>query len=298
MGCLNRAKFPRLPFSILFAALILSPSVRAQIDPSGEWTPPIQEDAIDRSQGPEIGDYLGIPLNDAGRLRSDTWDAAILEMPENQCVPHSSDFEWRGPFALRIWKEVDRVTQELIAFHTHIGAYGNEMTIWMDNRPSPPDYASKTWQGFSKGHWEGNTLAVFTDHLKENEHSLTGIPRSSLGTVSTHIMRHENYLTVAVIVYDPAYLTEPYIRSTDYVLNLQQMIPPYPCTPDEEVNRPEGVVPNHLPGANSFLTEFPARHGVPPEAARGGAETMYPEYQIKLKTMKVLPRLPAKPPDR
>jgi hypothetical protein len=46
-------------------------------------------------------------------------------------------------------------------------------------------------------------------------------------------------------------------------------------------------VPHYLPGTNSFLLEFPAKSGVPAEAARGGAETMYPEYQLKLKTMPV-----------
>ena len=46
----------------------------------------------------------------------------------------------------------------------------------------------------------------------------------------------------------------------------------------------------HLIGANPFLDEFPANYGIPPEATRGGPETMYPEYKIKMKDMKVLPR--------
>ncbi len=45
----------------------------------------------------------------------------------------------------------------------------------------------------------------------------------------------------------------------------------------------KGTVPNLLPGANNFLTEFGERYGVPFEATRGGAETMYPEYRNKLK---------------
>jgi hypothetical protein len=39
-----------------------------------------------------------------------------------------------------------------------------------------------------------------------------------------------------------------------------------------------------LPGTNTFLAEFPAKYGLPAEAARGGAETMYPEYQKKIGT--------------
>ena len=51
----------------------------------------------------------------------------------------------------------------------------------------------------------------------------------------------------------------------------------------EEVIRAKGVIPHHLPGTNPFLGEYPAAHGVPPEAARGGAETMYPEYRKKIR---------------
>jgi hypothetical protein len=31
------------------------------------------------------------------------------------------------------------------------------------------------------------------------------------------------------------------------------------------------------------LSEFPTKYHVPEEATRGGAETMYPEYKLKLK---------------
>jgi hypothetical protein len=33
-----------------------------------------------------------------------------------------------------------------------------------------------------------------------------------------------------------------------------------------------------LPGKNPFLAEFPAMHGLPLEAAQGGAATALPEY--------------------
>jgi len=270
----------------------------AQQDPTGDWVQKLFEDEPERGPGPEIGDYLGLPINASARLRGDTWDATLIELPENQCRPHSSDYEWRSPSALRVWKEVDRSTQQIIAYHTHMFFWADEQTIWMDGRPHPSANAPHTWQGFSTGKWEGNTLAYTTTHLKENWIRRNGIPRSENGTISTHIMRHGNYLTVAVIVYDPAYLTEPFIRTTDFVLNPPQQIPPYPCEPVDEVDRPEGVVPNHLPGTNTFLVEFPAKYGIPPEAARGGAETMYPEYIAKLKGMKLLPRPAGKHSDR
>ena len=46
----------------------------AQVDLSGEWTPVRAEDNIGN---PELGDWVGIPMNDASRMRSSAWDASI-----------------------------------------------------------------------------------------------------------------------------------------------------------------------------------------------------------------------------
>jgi hypothetical protein len=43
-------------------------------------------------------------------------------------------------------------------------------------------------------------------------------------------------------------------------------------------------VVGHLPGTNEYLHEYSTRHGVPYEAARGGRETMYPEFATRLRT--------------
>ena len=295
MSIVNRFKF--LGLSLLAAMLLGGPAL-AQTDPSGEWENRFHEDEPERVPGPEIGDYLGLPINDAARLRGDTWVATLLELPENQCRPHPSDYAWRGPALLRIWKEVDPQTQKLVAYHTHISWQSPEQTIYMDGRPHPPPYAPHTWQGFSTGKWQGDILTVTTDHLKEGWIRRNGIPRSANAVVTTYFLRHGDYLTVAVLISDPAYLTEPFIRTTDFVSAPQQQLAPYPCEVVDEIDRPLGLVPNHLPGTNPFLEEFPAEYGIPPEAARGGAETMYPEYQIKLKTMKTLPRLAGKHSDR
>jgi hypothetical protein len=38
-------------------------------------------------------------------------------------------------------------------------------------------------------------------------------------------------------------------------------------------------VTRSLPGENPFLKEFAADHKLPEQATRGGAATMYPEFQ-------------------
>ncbi len=280
----------------LLAAVIFARPALAQQDPSGEWSPRFDEDQLERLAGAEIGDYLGLPINADARARAESWEASLVELPENQCRQHGSDYGWRGPSQLSIWKEVDRATQKVIAYHTHLSAYGAEQTIWMDGRPHPPDYAPHTWAGFSTGRWEGDTLVVTTTHLKENWLGINGVPRSDLATASAHIMRHGNWLTVAVITYDPVYLTEPLIRTVDFIYNPQSAMAPWPCESVDEVDRPAGVVPHYLPGQNAYLDEFARRYRLPYEATRGGAETMYPEYQQQVQKMKIPPPLPKKAP--
>src|SRR5689334_20909790 len=102
-------KFTALTFMI--AGLTAGLPAHAQIDLSGEYTGIFDEDQPERIPGPEIGDYLGLPITDAARLRGETWDASILTLPEHQCKPHPADYGPRGPANLRIWKEVDHDTQ-------------------------------------------------------------------------------------------------------------------------------------------------------------------------------------------
>lgn len=281
-----------VPLLVLsFAWALMCRPCFAQEDPSGDWTPRFHEDFFERIPGPEIGDYLGIPINDAARLRGDTWDAALIELPENQCREHGADYGWRGPSNLRIWPEIDRATQRVIAYHTHLGAYGAEMTIWMDGRQPPGPDAPHTWEGYATGTWEGDALTATVTHLKENWLRRNGLDRSDKATVTIHFLRHGDYLTVAVITYDPEYLAQPFIRTTDFVYTPQMNMAPWPCEVVDEVDRPVGLIPSHLPGKNTFLDEFPRRYGLPVEATRGGPETMYPEYQLKMKSMTIPPPL-------
>ena len=283
----------------LGAAAVISVPLGAQMprpgkDLSGEWAPRFHEDQPERIPGPEIGDYLGLPINEAARLHGNSWDASLLTLLEHQCKPHPSDYSPRGPANLRIWREFETATQRLIAYHTHISWQAPERTIWMDGRPRPPEYAAHTWQGFSTGVFDGDTLVITTTHLKMGWIRRNGIPRSDQATVTERLVRHGDYLTWIVIVNDPVYLTEPFIRTTNFVADPFQQIAPYPCQIVVEVDRPQGSVPHHLPGTNSFLMEFPAKYGIPFEATQGGAQTMYPEYIEKLKSLPVPPK-PSQP---
>src|SRR5258706_5192267 len=94
--------------SLLLVALVaFSVPVFAQVDFSGEWAPRFYEDQPERVPGPELGDYLGLPINAAGRMRATTWSASLLTLPEWQCRPHPADYIWRRPSDLPGLKEVE-----------------------------------------------------------------------------------------------------------------------------------------------------------------------------------------------
>jgi hypothetical protein len=205
-------------------------------------------------------------------------------VPEHQCQVHVASYIYRGPLQLRIWEERDPQSQRVIAIRQYIQNYEQNRTIWMDGRPHPPEGAAHTWMGFSTGKWEGNILTVYTTHMKEGWVRRNGLPVSDQATLVEHFIRHGNIFTHVSIVTDPNYLTEPLIKTQDF----NQVIPEgqnwvYPCSPVVEIERPRGAVPHYLPGENPFLHEYADKFNIPLEAALGGAETMYPEYQAKLK---------------
>ena len=271
--------------AIVVAALLIATPAWAQVDFSGEWAPRFWEDQPERVPGPELGNYLGIPINAAARMRGDTWEASIQTLPEWQCRPHMADYIWRGPSNLRISKEVDPVSRNVTAFHAE-WLRSVDRVVYLDNRPHPPEGAMHTWAGFSTAKWDGDVLTVTTTHLKEGYLRRNGLPRSDKATLVEHWIRHGDFLTVAAIVTDPVYLSEPFIRTTDYELDLHQNVAPYPCGVVAEVDRPRGVIPHLLPGTNPYLHEFSDDYKIPFDATRGGPETMYPEYREKLKAMR------------
>ena len=264
------------------------PPQQITFDLTGEWGMRQHEDQPERGPGPELGDYLGLPINEAARRKADSWDASILTLPEHQCKPHPSTYALRGPQNLRIWKELDPQTQRVIAIGTHGSWMSPIRMIWLDGRPHPPDYAAHTFMGFSTGTWEGDALTVTTTHIKQGWIRRNGIAHSDQATMTEHYIRHGNTLTVVTMVSDPAYMTEPFYRSSNWEWAPNQNIGPYPCGPQQivvEVERPQGTVPHHLPGTNEFIKEFAEKYHIPFEATRGGVETTYPEYQLKLKEL-------------
>jgi hypothetical protein len=272
----------RIAVNAVVLTLLGAAPALAQVDFSGQWAPLYHENAVERLPGPELGDYTEVPINDEARLRADSWDAdRISVVEEYQCRPHTGHYALRGLGPMRIWSVYDD-SQRITAFRMHWGAYENQRTIYLDGRPHPPDYAAHTFQGFSTGEWEGNMLTITSTHFKPGYMRRNGIPSSSRVTLTEHWVRHGDYLTITAVVDDPVFFTEPWVRSQNWYLDPGQRVGNFPCEYLPEVPSGAGTVPHHLPGTNPFLREYTDWYGVPFEAVRGGAETLYPEYRSRL----------------
>ena len=140
---------------VLAAILASVPAFDQTTDFAGEWDNRTHEDEYDRNGsrqcpgpqcgGPALGDYLGMALNDAGRMRADTADVAVWDVPEFQCRPHVVPYIWRAAGGARISKEIDPVSRELVAYHVNF-VRSLDRIIYMDGRPHPPEYAAHTWE--------------------------------------------------------------------------------------------------------------------------------------------------------
>ena len=268
---------------VILMALVFVTPAHAQLSIIGEWNGRYHEDNTDRVPGDVLGDYSGVPINEAARRYADAYDVRRVNLLEHQCEPYSLPHIYRGPLQFRIWEEKDPATQEIIAYKIYIGTYQQYRTIWMDGRPHPPDYAAHTFMGFSTGQWNGDVLTVKTTHIKKEFYRRSGLPSSDLTTVVEHYIRHGNLLSHVMIITDPVYLTEPYVNSEEFVLmerGNQNWL--YNCEYVMEVPMDQTKVPHYLPGTNPFEADFSKKFGLPLAAVWGGAESTYPEYMNKL----------------
>ena len=230
----------------------------------------------------ELYDYSGLPFNDAGRARADSGDISDWSIPEFVCRPHPGPYNWYYGGGFRITKDIDPITRELVAYHVQF-LRSVDRPIYMDGRPHPPAWAPHTWSGFSTGRYDGNTLVVTTTHIRESYIRANTALFSEQAKFTEFLMLDDDILTVTTLLEDPVYMEEPHLQSISFRRDVHKELPYFPCAVNVE-NVVPGF-PHFLPGKNPYIDDTAKKLGLPREAIRGGAETVYPEYRKKLKTL-------------
>ena len=282
-----RARLCSVAVTLAAALMAAAAPAHAQVELSGVWQPRYHEDFLERIPGPELRDYLGLPINDAARQFANSWDPSRITLPEEQCRVHVAPYILRGPTNLRIWVEKDPKTQDVLAIKLYTSTYEQTRTIWMDGRPHPGPNAPHTWMGFSTGRWDGDMLIVETTHLKQGWVRRNGIPMSDRATYTEYIVLNGDMMSHIGVLVDPVFLTEPLVKSEELMRSPRDLPAQtwlWVCEPVVEIaTQTEGDVPAYLPGEHPFRGEFETRHHLPEFAAQGGSETMYPEFQARLR---------------
>ena len=96
------------------------------MDFSGDWAP-VQDE--DNTGNPYVGEFLGIPMSQAGSLRAQAWNASLYTLPEWQCRPHGAMYISRGPSQVRIWKEIDPNSRPDHGVSRRVAALGRQPVL-------------------------------------------------------------------------------------------------------------------------------------------------------------------------
>jgi hypothetical protein len=167
------------------------------------------------------------------------------------------------------------------------------LTIWMDGRAPPSSQALRTFSGYAVGYWHGDTLIAHVTGMKDGYLTRNGIPESNQAKLTLYVTRHEQLLNILGVESDPVYLTQPYILSRTWRQTDAggTEIPPMTCQATEEIPElSDGVhIATTLPGQNQLVKVDERTYHLPPFAVAGGAETMYPEFQKRLRKQYTIP---------
>ena len=194
--------------TVALAAMLASGNLRAEADLTGYWDNIIQEDFGYRLAGPAVGDYSGLPINDAARAIADKWNPEDGYKPENQCKMHGAAYIMRSPIRFFLSYDDDVTISMKIELEM-----GRERKIYLDGRPVE---GPSTEMGHSTGVWNGDMLTVTTINMTEKYIRRNGVPNSEQAVMTEHFIRHDEYISLISIIEDPVYLTQPLIRSVSF----------------------------------------------------------------------------------
>jgi hypothetical protein len=154
--------------------------------------------------------------------------AAQDEDPNVHCMPRGAPRIWTDDYYKRIVQLPDRViilTERNMQYRQ----------IFTDGRPLPTD-RNPTWNGYSTGRWDADTLVVQTAGFRDDLWlDAFGHPLGSAGTLTEKI-RRPNFgtLEVEMTIDDPTFYTAPWTVTLSQPLVLDSELLDYYCLENEK----------------------------------------------------------------
>ena len=126
------------------------------------------------------------------------------EDPHTYCMPPNFPRAWTLPQYMKIVQ----TPALIVILHEFNAAYRE---IYLDGRPLPED-PNPTWNGYSVGHWEGATLVVETNGIRDDMWlDIQGSPVTESARVTERLTRKSfGIMEVEIAVNDPKAYTRPW----------------------------------------------------------------------------------------
>jgi hypothetical protein len=125
--------------------------------------------------------------------------------PDAACLP-------LGPMQLHTHSQPRKMVQTKDLIVVVYEANAGLRQIFLDGRPAPNNDPQPWWFGYSRGHWDGDTLVVETTGFRDDVWlDVNGAPLTSAGTL-TERFRRPNYgtLEIDITIDDPKAYTKPW----------------------------------------------------------------------------------------
>lgn len=204
-----------------------TPQAAAPIDLTGYWVSMVVDEWRFRVS-PQKGDIAYLPLNAEARQVANAWDPAKDEADGKQCKAYGAVGVMQRPGRLHItWENPTTLKIESDAgAQTRLLRFG----------PAPADKGQPSLQGYSVADWQmpgvgrrgapppgprrGNLRAVTTNvlpgYIRKN-----GVPHSDKAVLTEYFnlltgQQNDLYFVVTAMVEDPAYFTQPFVRSYQF----------------------------------------------------------------------------------
>jgi hypothetical protein len=217
------------------APAAVPPRAGAPIDLTGYWVSQIVDEWRFRVS-PQKGDIVYLPLNAEARRAANAWDPARDEAEGHACRAYGAVGVMQRPGRLHIIWENDTTLR--------IDTDAGTQTRLLHFGPPPASRGEPSGQGYSAAQWQisgramldlggigfvagggpdaragrNGTLKVVTTNLLPGYLRKNGVPYSGNAVLTEYFNRlagaeNDAYLLVTAMLEDPAYLTQPFVRT-------------------------------------------------------------------------------------
>lgn len=183
------------------------------------------------------GEQVNLGRNVPDGLPYTQWSIDIMKVrglnggredPHGYCMPPNFPRAWTLPQYMKIVQ-----TPELIlVLHEFNGAYRQ---IFMDGRELQED-PNPTWNGYSVAHWEGDTLVIETNGIRDDMWlDIQGSPVTESARVTERLTRSEfGLMQIEISVDDPKAYTKPWSVAVEHAIQVDTMLLEEICLDDEQ----------------------------------------------------------------